>query len=824
MGKKTRGKTLTLGEFFANTSSVRSSGLLGARQSGGVGGDDEDASGELTSVEVMIGNAAASSAASTSEGRTREEEYVVTCYVRGDGSTTFARLVRAVEFVFGGGLGTRRVEAAPFEFEMTCRTAVDVEVTLIFDRAAQLKPFRAMHAIELSASPREFSRSFTIDIKPRAMQRLMNKDKNSDGGAGTPGMSRADSISSIATVDDVNRGVDAWSVADVSEWLKSSNLDELVDKFAAAKVNGYELLRLTESDLRKSLQLESNLERVRVIRAINILRASAGAADAETDELPKVSPPLSKPIAAPRGGLSPLELELDVSWIEFVSENARASVLIGWFMHVLDEVKAAEYDEPGPQLSVYCEAALQAARSCEAGLEERLLDILESTPGWDPRRKLFPTTCDAAKLQEQLMQLYLEVKAFEEFHALDLDDERGESYDRPRSTPAKMPGDESPLVRLTPRTPYSASTLGASEAEDSPSAASDREFASPVLNATARSFSPTPLGDLTRSSVPEDEPIEGDRVMQLNLEWEIDYNDIEFEGGVPSSKNRIGHGGFGEVFLGRYHGSLVAVKKLFNQDMMGKGLHDFRREVQILSKLRHPSIVLWLGACTQVPNLTIVLEYMDKGSLHQLLHRTTSPYTMLTAIRWAMTIAQGMVYLHSARPFPIVHCDLNTNNVLVNRDGMVKITDFGLSKVKHSSRVSRQTGMTGTVNYAAPEVIKGGKFSEASDVFAFGVIVWELLTRRIPWEELNEYQIVFQMTEKSDSPLAATARTLILPDTAPSGFDAVVKSCWATQPEHRVKFKDLLVNLRDVHKIEVEKERALRAARSSSMSSLSGAL
>jgi sterile alpha motif and leucine zipper-containing kinase AZK len=312
--------------------------------------------------------------------------------------------------------------------------------------------------------------------------------------------------------------------------------------------------------------------------------------------------------------------------------------------------------------------------------------------------------------------------------------------------------------------------------------------------------------------------------MQLNLEWEIDYNDIEFEGGVPSSKNRIGHGGFGEVFLGRYHGSLVAVKKLFNQDMMGKGLHDFRREVQILSKLRHPSIVLWLGACTQVPNLTIVLEYMDKGSLHQLLHRTTSPYTVLTAIRWAMTIAQGMVYLHSARPFPIVHCDLNTNNVLVNRDGMVKITDFGLSKVKHSSRVSRQTGMTGTVNYAAPEVIKGGKFSEASDVFAFGVIVWELLTRRIPWEELNEYQIVFQMTEKSDSPLAATARTLILPDTAPSGFDAVVKSCWATQPEHRDKFKDLLVNLRDVHKIEVEKERALRAARSSSMSSLSGAL
>ena len=276
-------------------------------------------------------------------------------------------------------------------------------------------------------------------------------------------------------------------------------------------------------------------------------------------------------------------------------------------------------------------------------------------------------------------------------------------------------------------------------------------------------------------------------------------------------------------FLGRYHGSLVAVKKLFNQDMMGKGLSDFRREVQMLSRLRHPSIVLWLGACTQAPNLTIVLEYMDKGSLHQFIHRTTTPYSLLTLTRWAMTIAQGMVYLHSAKPFPIVHCDLNTNNVLVNRDGNVKITDFGLSKVKHSSRMSRQTGMTGTVNYASPEVIRGSKFSEASDVFAYGVILWELLTRRIPWEDLNEYQIVFQMTSQLESPLAATAKALEIPDSAPEGYRKIIHGTWATHPERRSTFKDVLVDIRDIYREQVEKEKALRAARRGSTSSLSAA-
>ena len=817
MGRtKQRGKTLTLGEFFAETSTQRTSGLLGARLARAVDDatDDEDDADDDSYAEftVEIGNASVRCAE-------QEGSYDVRAFAR-EGRDAGGKVIKSVTFVFGGKMGERRVTEAPFEVQYRCETSVDVKVAVQFHRALNARPVRELHAIELSSEEREFSRSFAVEVKRRALMKVLGKDK----GDAEVDVRRAESRSSLLE-ESQSRGVDAWTVQDVSEWLRSIELEELVERFAKAKINGYELLRLTEKDLRESLHLERNLERVRAIRAINVLRASAGAADAENDDK-SATPPFSAPLGAPRGGLSPLELELDVSWIEFVSEKARASVLIGWFMHVLDEVKAKEFDEPGPQLSVYCEATLQASKSCEDALEERVLDILESTPGWDPRTKMFPSTCDLTKLNDQLMELYLEVKAFEEFAALNMGDDRGE-HERSRSTPPKMPGESSPAI---PR-------LNRAESLTTPSVSGSPTFTSPLndmgpspspsgLNVGARSFSPTPLSDLTRSSLPElqeDEVADGDRVMELNTEWEIDYNDIEFEGGVPSSKNRIGHGGFGEVFLGRYHGSLVAVKKLFNQDMMGKGLQDFRREVRILSRLRHPSIVLWLGACTQAPNLTIVLEYMEKGSLHQFLHRTTNPYTTLTLTRWAITIVQGMVYLHSAKPFPIVHCDLNTNNVLVNRDGMVKITDFGLSKVKHSSRLSRQTGMTGTVNYAAPEVIRGGKFSEASDVFSFGVVMWELLTRRIPWEDLNEYQIVFQMTSELDAPLAATAKNLELPSSSPEGFRKIIHGCWATQPERRSGFKDVLVHLREEYRVLVEKEKALRASRQGSSSSLSGA-
>lgn len=286
---------------------------------------------------------------------------------------------------------------------------------------------------------------------------------------------------------------------------------------------------------------------------------------------------------------------------------------------------------------------------------------------------------------------------------------------------------------------------------------------------------------------------------ELSEEWEIDFADIEFSpNGVPSSENRIGHGGFGEVFLGQLGGMHVAVKKLFNQEHAEQGMREFRAEVSILSKLRHPSIVLWLGACTKAPNCTIVLEFMDRGSLNQMLHRSNTPYTMVTAIKWCISIARGMLYLHQHKPYPIIHCDLNSNNVLVNRDWAVKITDFGLSKVKRTSRLSRRSGITGTVNYAAPEVIRGAPPSEASDVYSFSLLVWEIFTRKVPWKDLTEYQIIYKMTAatKRDPTATATSESFIVPNGLPEGTEKLLHECWTAMPAMRPLFPRLVDDFR----------------------------
>jgi hypothetical protein len=300
----------------------------------------------------------------------------------------------------------------------------------------------------------------------------------------------------------------------------------------------------------------------------------------------------------------------------------------------------------------------------------------------------------------------------------------------------------------------------------------------------------------------------------MSESWEIDFASVDFAPhGVPSGDNRIGHGGFGEVFLGQLGGMNVAVKRLFNQSVTERGMREFRAEVMILSKLRHPSIVLWLGACTAAPNCTIVLEYMDHGSLSQLLHRDETPYTMITAVKWSISIARGMLYLHQHKPFPIIHCDLNSNNVLVNKEWVVKITDFGLSKVKCTSRLSRRSGIIGTVNYAAPEVIRGASSSEASDVYAFGVLVWEILTRKIPWKDLTEYQIIYKMTaatKRVTTEANATTENFLLrgADDLPAGAQEMMHACWTSQPTERPFFPQLVEECREMLRSENAKEKA----------------
>ncbi|KAL6578953.1 copper transport protein ctr1 [Orobanche minor] len=160
--------------------------------------------------------------------------------------------------------------------------------------------------------------------------------------------------------------------------------------------------------------------------------------------------------------------------------------------------------------------------------------------------------------------------------------------------------------------------------------------------------------------------------------------------------------------------------------------------VAIMKRLRHPNIVLFMGAVTEPPNLSIVTEYLSRGSLYRLLHKPGAKEALDERRRLSMAydVAKGMNYLHKCNP-PIVR-DLKSPNLLVDRKSTVKVCDFGLSRLKAKTFLPSKSA-AGT--WMAPEVLRDEPSNENLDLYSFGVILWELMTLPQPWGNLNPAQV-----------------------------------------------------------------------------------
>jgi hypothetical protein len=269
--------------------------------------------------------------------------------------------------------------------------------------------------------------------------------------------------------------------------------------------------------------------------------------------------------------------------------------------------------------------------------------------------------------------------------------------------------------------------------------------------------------------------------------WEIDPHDVTLG-------PRIGIGSYGEVYKGTWRGTEVAVKRFIEQQNLSPQLvQEFRDEVAMMARLRHPNIVLFLGAVTRPPHLAIVTQFMPRGSLFRLIHRsTTSSLDARRRHAIAMDIARGMHYLHSCRP-AIVHRDLKSPNLLVDRDWTVKVCDFGLSRAKPQTYLtSRSHG--GTPEWMAPEILRNEPSDEKCDVYSFGVVLYELITSKEPWHALNQMQVV--------GAVGFAGQRLQLPaEGVAPGLAALVHQCWATKPSERPSFEEILVALRGMREI-----------------------
>ncbi|XP_073109883.1 probable serine/threonine-protein kinase SIS8 isoform X2 [Elaeis guineensis] len=244
-------------------------------------------------------------------------------------------------------------------------------------------------------------------------------------------------------------------------------------------------------------------------------------------------------------------------------------------------------------------------------------------------------------------------------------------------------------------------------------------------------------------------------------EFEIPWEDIILG-------ERIGLGSFGEVYRGEWHGTEVAVKKFLHQEISSDALEEFRSEVRIMKRLRHPNVVLFMGAVTRVPNLSIVTEFLPRGSLFRLIHRPNNQLDERRRLRMALDVARGMNYLHNCTPV-IVHRDLKSPNLLVDKNWVVKVCDFGLSRMKHNTFLSSRS-TAGTAEWMAPEVLRNEPSDEKCDVFSFGVILWELCTLQQPWEGMNPMQVV--------GAVGFQHRCLDIPDDIDPVIAGIIKKCW----------------------------------------------
>ena len=245
-------------------------------------------------------------------------------------------------------------------------------------------------------------------------------------------------------------------------------------------------------------------------------------------------------------------------------------------------------------------------------------------------------------------------------------------------------------------------------------------------------------------------------------EWRIDWSEVLLD-------RLIGSGAAGMTYAATWHGATVAVKIA---TPCASGRESWRAEVRALTRLHHPNVVRCMGTVVAPPTYCLVLEYCDGGDVREALHRPTPPNFFW---RVAEGVANGMAYLHRKG---VLHCDLKTSNILIDRSGGVRVTDFGLA-VNLPDRALAANGM-GTLRYMAPEVVRREPYVAATDVYGFALVLFELITREIPFDGWA--------AERVSALVALRGRRPRLPADTPPMIEEMVQACWGDKPVTRPSF------------------------------------
>ena len=241
--------------------------------------------------------------------------------------------------------------------------------------------------------------------------------------------------------------------------------------------------------------------------------------------------------------------------------------------------------------------------------------------------------------------------------------------------------------------------------------------------------------------------------------------------------NLKGHGGYGDVYKATWHGTTVAVKQLHLKTMAPDTQKAFDNETQMMAQCQFPQVIKLFGVAKDGGRNGLVMEYMPKGSLYNVLHDASDTLEW-TPTRWniALDIGRGLSYLHVKN---IIHRDLTSHNILLDERYRAKIADFGLARVKSETKTSSasQKVTTGTTRWKAPELFKKSTHCKETDVYSYGMVLCEIASREMPYGDEADEDIVKDWIKSGDKPE--------LPDTTPKGYKNVIELCYATEAAKR---------------------------------------
>ncbi|CAJ1948414.1 unnamed protein product [Sphenostylis stenocarpa] len=255
--------------------------------------------------------------------------------------------------------------------------------------------------------------------------------------------------------------------------------------------------------------------------------------------------------------------------------------------------------------------------------------------------------------------------------------------------------------------------------------------------------------------------------------------------------SKIGEGAHGRVYEGRYVERIVAIKVLHRGSTLEERValeNRFAREVNMMSRVHHENLVKFIGACKD-PLMVIVTEMLPGLSLRRyLITIRPKQLELYVAIKFALDIARAMDWLHANG---IIHRDLKPDNLLLTENQKsIKLADFGLAR--EESVTEMMTAETGTYRWMAPELYstvtlrQGEKkhYNNKVDVYSFGIVLWELLTNRMPFEGMSNLQAAYAAAFKQERPN--------LPEDISPDLAFIIQSCWVEDPNMRPSFNQII--------------------------------